>query len=287
MQLEEKVLGWLMDCWRIGEARRTADRSRMPLYMIKDTLVLLESICGFSKKSDLVCEMLLPECLIVDIIVDERKTKVIRDFLLSAKLPRFRRPTDFRGDAGILKNPARPLIGGAANAEPAQPRGRERRVSAFMLKSLEALIADWESIKEVKSHPSAETARQSLDTAIIALSFESLLVLNDIKATRRVVQCACKLTALVVPLLTDSRWTPEEKTLVLLGLEPLISNGDANGNEEKWEAMVLPDTGTGIKKQILQSLLSDMTSTMSAAQTLRRDFQRIIWQSADVKFLFN
>jgi len=154
------------------------------------------------------------------------------------------------------------------------------------LKSLEALIAEWESIKEVKSHPPAETARQSLDTAIIALSFESLLVLNSIKATRRVVQCACKLMALVVPLLADSRWTPEEKTLVLLGLEPLISNGDANGNEEKWQAMVLPDTGTGIKKRLLQSLLSDMTSMTSAAQTLRRDFQRIIWQSADVKFFF-
>jgi ataxia telangiectasia mutated family protein len=72
-----------------------------------------------------------------------------------------------------------------------------------------------------------------------------------------------------------------------LGLEPLISDGDANGNEENWEAMVLPDKGTGIKKQVLQSLLSDMISTSSTAQTLRRGFQRIIWQNADVKFLFN
>jgi len=290
MQLEEKVIGWLMDCWRIGEAQRTgsADRSRMPLYMIKDTLMLLESICGFSKKSDLVCHTLLPECLIVETIIDERKTKVIRDFLLSAKLPPFPRRTDFRGDAAnILKSPVRPLIGGTTEADPSQPRGRERRVSAFMLKSLETLTADWESIKEAKIHPSAETARRSLDAAIIALSFESLLVLNGIKATRRVVQCACKLIALVVPLLTDPRWTAEEKALVLLGLEPLISNGDADRDEDKWDAMILPDTGTGIKKQTLHALLSDVTARTSAAQTSRRDFQRIIWQNADVYLHYN
>jgi ataxia telangiectasia mutated family protein len=152
-----------------------------------------------------------------------------------------------------------------------------------MLKSLEALIADWESIKEAKTHPSAEKARQSLDTAIILLSFESLLVFNGIKATRRVIQCACKLMGLVMPLLTDSRWTMEEKTLVLLGLEPLTSDGDSDKDEENWEAMVLPDQGTGIKKDTLKSLLSDMTSRISASQTSRRDFQRIVWQNTDVK----
>jgi ataxia telangiectasia mutated family protein len=151
-----------------------------------------------------------------------------------------------------------------------------------MLKSLEALISDWESFKEAKSHPSAETARRSLDTATIALCFESLLVFNGIKATRRVLQCACKLMALVVPLLTDSRWTAEEKTLVLLGLQPLISSGDGERYEDTWEAMILPDEGTGIKKQILQTLLSDTTSRTSTVQALRRNFQRIIWQNADV-----
>jgi ataxia telangiectasia mutated family protein len=153
-----------------------------------------------------------------------------------------------------------------------------------MLKSLEGVIADWESIKEAKTHPSAEKARRSLDTAVIALSFEFLLVLNGIKATRRVIQCACKLVGLVTPLLTDSRWTVEEKALVLLGLEPLTCNGEGDGNEDKWEAMVLPDKGTGIKKQTLKALLSDTTSRISAAQTLRRDFHRIIWQNVDVRF---
>jgi serine-protein kinase ATM len=285
MQLEEKVVGWLMDCWRIGEARGIGktDRSRMPLYMIKDTLMLLESICGFSKNSNLVCRVLLPESLIVETMVDERKTKVIRHFLLSAKLPRFQQP-DNRGDAiGVQSSPVRPSIGSATDVDLAQPRGRERRVSAFILKSLEALIADWESIKEAKNHPSAEKARQSLDTAVISLSFESLLVLNGIKATRRVIQCASKLVGLVMHFLTDSRWTMEEKTLVLLGLEPLLFNGDSDKDEQKWEAMVLPDQGTGIKKHTLRALLSDMTSRTSAAQTLRRDFQRIVWQNADVR----
>jgi ataxia telangiectasia mutated family protein len=280
MQLEEKVVGWLMDCWRIGEARsaEAPDRTRMPLYTIKDTLVLLQSICGFPRRCDLVCRVLLPECLIVEIMENEWKTKVIQDFLLSAKLPGFRRPSNHHGDTvSILRGPA-----DAADVDLAQPRGRERRVSAFMLKSLDALIAEWESIKETKTHPSAEKARRSLDTAVIGLSFESFLVCNGIKATRRVVQCACKLVGLVTPLLMDSRWTAEEKALVLLGLEPLTRNGEAESNEDKWEAMVIPDEGTGIKKQTLKALLSDVASGTSVAQTLRREFQRIIWQNVDV-----
>ena len=284
MQLEEKVVGWLMDCWRIGEAHsvEAADKTRMPLYTIKDTLVLLESICGLSKSSDLVCRVLLPECLIVKTMVDERKTKVIQDFLLRAKLPHFLRPSGHGGDAAsILRVHARSSMGDITDTDLAQPRGRERRVSTFILKSLEALITDWISIKEAKTHPSAERARRSLDTAVIALTFESLLVHNGIKATRRVVQCACKLVGLVMPLLTDSRWTVEEKALVLLGLEPLTCNGEADSSEDRWEAMVPPDEGTGIKKQTLRALISE-TSRMSAAQTLRRGFQRIIWQNVDV-----
>lgn len=289
MQLEDKAVGWLLDCWRIEEVRGagSADRSRMSLHMVKDILLLLESICGVSKRSDLVCRVLLPECLIVETMVDEMKTKVIRDFLLSAKLPRFRRPTDGGGASGTSENYSRSPTGAplasyiSTDTDLSPPRGRERKLSAYMLKSLEALIAQWEALKHAGTHSSAEKARRSLDAAVIALSFESLLVLNGTRVTRRVVQCACKLVGLITAQLTDLRWTIEEKVLILLGLEPLISNGEEHRDAERWEAMIAPNKGTGIKTETLRAFSRDEPG-VKHKQALLRDFQRIVWRNVDV-----
>jgi ataxia telangiectasia mutated family protein len=118
--------------------------------------------------------------------------------------------------------------------------------------------------------------------AVTALSFESLLILNGMRLNRRVVQCACKLISAVTSLLTDSRWTVEEKALILLGLEPFTSTGDEEKGEGRWKAMLPPDNGTGIKTQTLRALISDKENRKHQVQALRREFQRIIWQSADV-----
>lgn len=284
MQLEDKVAGWLMDCWRVGDAR--GDKSGMLLYTTRDMLLLLESICGFSKRSDLICRVFIPECLIVETMVGERKTKVIRDFLLSAKLPHYRGLMKKSGTAIAMAEsrlPTGATVMGQVDVDLAPPRGRERRISAFMLKSLEALIAGWEVIQEANTHPSAEKARQSLDTAVIALSFESLLVLNGTKATRRVMQCGCKLVGLVTPLLVDSRWTLEEKALILLGLEPLTSDGEEN-TDETWEALVPPGKGTGIKTESSRALSTHVHP--KATRVMRRDFQRILWRNVDVRQQF-
>lgn len=280
MQLEEKVVGWLIDCWRVGDARGggVADRSRLPLHTIGDVLALLESICGFTMHSDLVCRVLLPDCAIVDTMVNEQKTKVIREFLLNANLPQFKTPME-RPDQelNIASDVAR-----ISDVDLALPRGRERRISGFMLKSLEAFIAEWEVIKEGAAHPSVAKARRSLDTAVIALSFESLLRLNGVKSSRRVIQLACKLVGLIVPLLTDSRWTVEEKSIILLGLEPLASSVQHDENDGPWRAMVFPNQGTGIKTQALKTLTSSLRSHANALKGSRREFQRMVWQNSDV-----
>lgn len=286
MQLEEKVMGWLMSCWRVDDVGGpgASDKSKMPLYMVRDVLLLLESICSLPRKSDLVCRAILPDCMIVETIVDERRTKVIRDFLLHAKLPGFRKASK-RQDI-LTAHSAQSLVCGVGVAPMGKdlvpPRVRERRVSGFMLKSLETLVVEWEAIYDTNTHPSSEKARRSLDIVVIALSFESSLVLNGTKTTRRVVQSACKLMGLVTPLLTNLRWSSEERALIVLGLEPLISSGEPAVDDGGWEAMVPPDEGTGIKKQTLDALVSNAHSETSQRQAIRRDFQRIVWQNADV-----
>lgn len=280
MQLEEKALSWLLGCWKVVGIRRKA----LSLHMVDDLMLLLESICGLAKRSGLISRVPLPECLIVEILVEEAKTKVIKDFLLAARLPKFCPVGE------TWKNDSPSFIGIATNADTtkmtkeaglAQPQGRERRVSTFLLKSLEYLLSEWE---EDNGHPTAEVTRRSLDMAVTALSFESILVLNGTQSNRRLMQCACKLIGIVTTLLTDPRWTPAERVLVYLGLDPLTLTGREFSDEHSWDAMLPPDIGSGIRTQSLCRLVS-AANERGSLRASRMHFLRILWQNTDVFFL--
>jgi serine-protein kinase ATM len=288
MQIEEKVLSWLLDNWGVGDGSTlkgsSGGQSRMLLYMIGDVLMLLEGICGFSKRVNLIFRLLMPDCPITKTMVEQNKTKVIRDFLLSGCLPPFRNSSKGVAEP-VATNDSTSASQSTGNGDLAQPRGRERRISAYLLKSLESFASGFESIREANGYPTAEKARQALDLAVITLSFESSLVLNGTRSTRRAIQGACKSIALITALIPDDRWTPEEKALILLGLEPLISQ-ETEDDEAGWEAIVPPDAGAGIKTQVLRRLISNGESRHAQRRTLRRSLQRIMLQCADVrKFL--
>jgi ataxia telangiectasia mutated family protein len=151
-----------------------------------------------------------------------------------------------------------------------------------LLKSLEALLCDWE---DSTTHATAEEARLSLDVAITALSFESALILNGTQANRRVVQCACKLIGIVTELLADPRWTAAEKALILLGLDPLTSMGDGENGADGWDAMLPPDVGSGIKAHTLKRLTFGGENKDTTSIATRTEFLRILWQNADVRKL--
>ena len=281
MQLEDKVVAWLIGCWS-GEARPAGimERSRMPLYTNRDVLMLLESICTLSKKSNFFCWLPLPDCIIAETISEEQDTRLIRDFLLHARLPHYRHSSDKEGVFVRTPPEDRDTRTRTVNRDVASPRGRERKVSACLQKRIEQLLPEWESVVESNGLPSAEQARRSLDMAIVALSFESLLVFNGVTPARSVIQSSSKLMAMIVLLVADSRWTTDEKLFILLALEPLIADGSPKRDDEVWEALVPPDAGTGIKKKLLE-VLGSITQSHHK-QKVKFVFQKIVWQNADV-----
>ncbi|KAJ6591557.1 hypothetical protein DFH09DRAFT_1137348 [Mycena vulgaris] len=278
MQFEEKALSWVVDSCSVRDA------GNMPLHVVGDVLRLLETICGFSKRSDLFCRIILPECLIVETLVEQGKTKVIRDYLLTATLPEFRKVDD-RVSSKALESPS---SGSAVehkriiSDDPVDERPREKKISSFLLKSLEALASDLEILINSTTHPTAEKARKSLDWAVIALSFQSLLVLNGIRPNRRVIQAACKLMVLVVPLLKGSRWTDSEKALILLAVEPLTSTGETEDDDVFTMALLPPVVGSGIKAEMLQ-LLTASRGRKEDVIARRLELQRQICKSVDVQ----
>ncbi|KAG1876416.1 hypothetical protein DFJ58DRAFT_754177 [Suillus subalutaceus] len=287
MQLEEKVLSWLLDNWRIGAGQAVKDtsgKSRMPLHTIGDILGLLESICGTSKRSDLLCRTLLPDCAIAELMEEERKTKVIRDFLLDAQLPSFRKDAV----SASCDEPTHSSVNGelTIDSEIVQPRGRERRVTSSLLKAMESLTVEWDMFKETNVHPTAEKLRQSLDAVVTAFAFETLLVWNGMRCNRRVLQSAGRVISLLAPFLTDARWTADERVLILHGLEPLVMNGEERSTNEEWEAMLGPDLGSGIRSHTLKGLKRNL-SERHHSHTVRRLFQRVFWANADIQDAFS
>lgn len=281
MQLEEKVLSWLLDNWRVGiAAKDVSGRSRMPPHTISDFLNLLESVCGCAQHSDPLCQMLVPDCEIADVMEEQRKTKVIRDYLLYARLPALSDDKGSLPDANSLPetSPFAPRL----NQDHVPPRGRERRVSAFLLKAMESLATEWEAAKENNAHPTAEKVRQSLDAAITALVFESLLAMNGTHRNRRVIQSAGKVVVLLAPFLADGKWTPDERLLILKALEPLVVDGDQSDVDDEWEVLIIPGLESGIKSHVLRTMKA-CVSRPSSSHIQRRHLQRLLWENADVR----
>lgn len=283
MQLEEKVLSWLLDNWRVGtSAKDVSGRFRMPPHTISDFLDLLESVCGCSRRSNPICRMVLPDCDIVRVMEEHHKTRIIRDYVLHARLPILGRHGNPLADTGVAQEVPSPTT--KVDQELVPPRGRERRVSAFLIKAMESLISEWEMVRDGKMHPTAEKVRQSFDAAIIALMFESLLSLNGTHNNRRVIQSAGKVVVLLAPFVTDAKWTPEERLLILKALEPLVVDTDQDDIDDGWAALIEPGLESGIKSHVLRSSQIHISSHVRSHS--RRRYLQLLWENADVRFYF-
>ncbi|KAI0369207.1 hypothetical protein BV20DRAFT_946724 [Pilatotrama ljubarskyi] len=283
MQMEEKVLSWLVEAWRIDGGRRTA----MPMHTVAHIHSLLEAITGSSKRVGLRCDIMLPPSPIVDAMTEETRTRVIRDFELHAYLPPYETPSSSSGSAVTNPSADVPLISEVDTADLSPPRGRERRLSAFLLKSLEATYGQLPTAEAAQSRPTVEALRFSLDLAVTALFFEGSLLMNGTQSNRRVIQAACRLIGHVSPWLTDKRWEAFERRLLLGALDPLtLADGeDDDHTGSSWEGLVRPGNRTGIRTEVLRKLLA--TSRFDRGDNaLRTSLQRCVFRSADVQDAF-
>ena len=282
MQLEDKVVTWLTESWRVAEeAANTRGpggraKSRMPNHTVGDVLLVLESICGLTKRSNVICPRIFPESAVADVIIEHSRTAVIRNYLLHSRLPRFH-PQEQSSRTSLAHD--RVTLG--TDGDLTQSTGRERRISTYLLKSLEALADGWDN-SENGGQMTAERARKCLDFAVLALYFESVLQLNGTRSTRRIIQAACRLIGLLTPLLSEKTWSSEERRLLLLGLETLIAVDEEVSSEDWEEAVVAPTDHTGIRRKVLGSLKSGKTTRRDSIQAERRAVQKVIFQSSDV-----
>ncbi|EIW79348.1 hypothetical protein CONPUDRAFT_74806 [Coniophora puteana RWD-64-598 SS2] len=283
MQLEEKVLAWLLDNLRLGRAKDTTmERYRMPLYTPGDLLILLQGVIAVPKRCEFAWSPSLPESSIVDVLMDEKSTQPLRDYILRAKLLDTQ---DGHRNISSSEEPQSYFEDQITVDENdlLQPNGRVRRISGTLLSSLETVLSRFEAFAEAKSHLTAEVLRQSLDAAVVSLSFESLMVYNGTRPNKRVIQLAGNVISLIAPLITDSKWTSEERLLILRGLELLISDGTSGNRNVAWDTMLAAGSGTGVKTQ-----RSGDSRSRRAIQSVgsRSRFRQVLWRNPEIREIF-
>lgn len=272
-QLPDKVLAWLSQSWAIVGADL---RHQLPPQAISDILTTLEVACGLSKPSQLSLRFLLPDCVVTDAVVERHRTAAYRDYLLHARLWPFGASNEPHPHVPTVKN--QPLISTSLMA----PNSRDIKVSALLLRSLESLCDEWKDLEDEVKAATPEKVRRAFDAAVIALFFEASLVRNGTQSNRRVIQTACKLVTSITPCLRLAKWKPNELALILLGLEPLISDGGSRREDDPWDLILGPVKGSGVRRTTLVKLSSDIDLNKPDILSTRRELQSVVWKSTDV-----
>ncbi|KAI5119125.1 hypothetical protein M0805_005731 [Coniferiporia weirii] len=275
MHLDDKVLSWLIENWNIlnGVSTNLAPL-RLDQHTIRDVLSLLESTCGLSEPSSLMCPIQLPQHAIVDLVENEMNTAIIREFQLKACLSHSHE-SDAEISQSVYAQPAHQVV------DLARPDAKVRKASLYLLKTLEAVTPAWENNAGDLIRPLASSVRRTLDLAILTVCFESSLVMSGISSNRRTLLAACKLITLIAPHLLDFSWSSEELAILLSSFSPLTSDFLDGGLISKREAFIAPGKATGVKGVDMECRVGG--SRRKARRALMRRLQGIIWQSSDVQ----
>src|SRR6267142_583915 len=274
MRIEDKVLSWLADCYSLRAVRDlrgspASGKSRTSRPLASDLALVMAIACGLQRSTSLPCRMLFPESIVVSAVKEEYQTVVIRDFLLSARLPDFI-PSSRESPSSISLPSV--LTTTATSGDLVSPGPRERKVSSILLKVLE----DTDTMGS-RSPLSAEQARSIVDLSVIALSFEGQLILNGTAPNQRVLHAACKAATSIAQVFTSNKWTLEEMALVILGFDPLVHVAE-NEDGDPWIGLLSPHLVSGIKREVLDRLVHVNLDEERPRSSTYRELQRVIWQ---------
>ncbi|CAE6466251.1 unnamed protein product, partial [Rhizoctonia solani] len=284
-QLEDKVLGWLSESWNVTETVRNNARVRLDTYSLGDILELLQASCVMTRRILPVAVSLLPDCMTTEVMLERHQSNLIRDFLIYARLPAFH-PNDSPNPG--TRDSVAPSPRNAAEItddDLTVPNDRARKSSAFLLKSLDALLVEWDSAKDV-TLMSREAARRAADLACLALWFEASVVSDGMRANTRVIKAACDLVQRIIPCISAPRWTTDERATMLLAFDVLINDGEDTVEHTPWKGILDPDVGTGIKRRALAQMMRRNGSTMEEEIKIRRGLLQKIWRSSETKDTF-
>ena len=271
LRLDEKVVAWLIENWP-GFAALRSDKTELASHdrhYVEDVLLLLQNACGLSI---VVSNFHSPRYLPLHPLVDlERKrigTRTIQEYLLRAQIP--------------LALPIHTLHMDRIpthSVNLVEPDPRAKRVSSFLLKSVEAVLSN-SSSDAIPSHLSAQGLVRLVNLVLLTFLFETTLIVNSIANNKRTLTTALSLMKALATWLRDVPWTHEELSQILASFQTL-SIIDIEGQRLlRWDAVVNSGKRTGVRTSRKPPTRID--------DPLRKALLSSLWQCPEVSpFPFN
>lgn len=241
LNLENKVTGWL-ERWDPLEASRTRVRVDYGAVATSTDWVSLWSACCRLRQYVFVEERTdscLPECPIVDRVIEEHRTENIRQFLLHGSIP-----SDEKARSAMTSAPSVNAAGGADGVLDT----RTRRVVALVTSALQKHVDSWNSDTK-HSATIAERVRSSLDLVVGSLLFQGVLSLNGYAANQAINAAATRLIDLIRPNSIDAGDTTATKLLIWRAFVPLLS--PKKDGAPAWPIMLRADEASGVRPDLM------------------------------------
>lgn len=281
--LTDATLAWLIEtlesCLQTTHASRKSNKlgyfSQSDLFSL---LLVLGEMDHLDPPALVISPTIVPpHCFLTSSILDEITHIGIRQYMMDAVLPAL--PVWSTSDLHAGSHNSSQESHSEALSPPTQ---KQRKISVCLLRLLDNAMEEQDG-KEMALLPLVQ-ARRLLDSAVLALEFQSALVVSGIQVERRLIQVACQVISNVLPALQTNRWSLEEKCCILLGLEPILQCDSLRNvyesNAADSDIMAAPGAASGIARA---ARLNAPTSS-DEGRHLSVALQRYLWSQSEVSF---
>ena len=244
MKLEEKLVSWVSK-WNAQAG--SGGKGRLDQHTPSDLLPLVLSICHLRPNhlEPPATVHFLPECALVDHILEHHRTRPIRQFTLYGRIPAI-------ASAEQDSTAEAPIPAVSVDSE-VFLEGNSRRVCDILSRSLSEIHSDWPM---AKSGPDARPAiapdrcRRAIDLVVLSTAFLGALQANGLRPDSTLLQFVTKLIDALHPVIRSSSYDIAALDLMWRGLEPMVHRQLQNASS--WPVLLKPTSQSGIRDDLLQ-----------------------------------
>lgn len=239
--LEDNVIDWFGRTYTAEGYRKTPG----PVTPV-NVLDLLTHLCAFPRTGieDVTVPELLPDCPIVNRIIEEATTEPLRNLILNAVMP------------ALPEKAGDPVTTWTAPADMDSLElleGRPRKLSDVLKNAMERTLSQWALMKDRSSRHlvNATGVRKGIDLVVISLAFQASIHTNGRRPETAFLNLAANLLATLIPHVKDMTENVSTQLLVWRGFAPLFVAHHVP--TDVWPILLKPDRASGIRRDVLPS----------------------------------
>ncbi|KAG8940092.1 Serine/threonine-protein kinase tel1 [Tulasnella sp. 408] len=121
-----------------------------------------------------------------------------------------------------------------------------QKCTRYLQKCIDQLTAQWDDSPDIRMIHFSQI-RSALETAVLALQFETSLKMQGIRANRKLMRSAYELILRLMENMVAKTWKDPEKALMLMALDPLVSEPGEVAQMVPFEVITKPGRSSGLR----------------------------------------